>query len=229
MQAFFFEDSVVKEIGVDEAGRGPMFGRVYAAAVVLKRDKTLDYSMIKDSKRFSSFKKLTSVANHIMDIAEYWAVAYRDEKTIDNLNILEATQFAMHDAISQIQHQMQTRKDDDLVILVDGNYFHPFVKYYGGEINQFLETPYCTLVQGDSKVSSIAAASILAKWHRDSYIAEMVALYPALDTIYHIGHNKGYGGKTHMEAIREHGVSPWHRMTFGLCATVNKQCNAFPK
>ena len=107
LQTFYNSDENVIEIGVDEAGRGPMFGRVYAAAVVLpKHDETFDYSNIKDSKMFHSKKKIKEVAEYIKQNALYWHVSYADEKTIDSINILQATQQCMHESILNIKKRV---------------------------------------------------------------------------------------------------------------------------
>jgi ribonuclease HII len=222
MQPFLFDQDVGKlEIGVDEAGRGPMFGRVYAAAVVLPRG--MDCSMIKDSKKFTSLRKLTEAARYIEANATAYSVTFEDEQAIDRLNISEATQSAMHHAIRDVALAV---KPQPVVAIVDGNFFRPLVDF-DPETDQFTAMEAFTLTKGDAKLASIAAASILAKWHRDEYVREMCVAHPALDDIYGIAGNKGYGSKPHMDAIREHGTSPWHRMTFGICATIGKQCTAF--
>ena len=226
MQPFLFDEGENKlEIGVDEAGRGPMFGRVYAAAVLLPRG--IDYACIKDSKRFTSARRLGEAAAYVQDNALAWAVAFEDEKTIDDTDILAATQRAMHRAINDVRRECIHKEHKERVaVIVDGSYFKPLITY-NKATDTFDTVETYTLTKGDNLLSSIAAASILAKWHRDAYIASMCTAHPALDSIYGLASNKGYGGKRHMDAIREHGVSPWHRMTFGLCATVGKQCPAF--
>jgi ribonuclease HII len=189
------------EVGVDEAGRGPLFGRVYTAAVVLPTTG-LDYGRIKDSKKFNSFKKLKEVAEYIRANAVAWAVTWSDEKQIDDENILNATMDSMHRSIDEVQKKEKNVQH----VLVDGNYFkpHPLL-------------PHTCVERGDNTYCCIAAASILAKVARDTYIDELCAEHPYLDEVYHMRKHKGYGTKLHMEILAEHGPTPWHRMSFGPC------------
>jgi|UniRef100_A0A6C0ISJ1 ribonuclease HII len=186
------------EAGIDEAGRGPLLGRVYAAAVILNPDMEYDGKLIKDSKKLSS-KKILESEQYVKDVAIDWAVAYSDETRIDDINILHATQEAMHKAIDQLN----VRPDH---LLVDGNYFSPYKK-----VNSMC------VVKGDSTYFSIAAASILAKTARDRYIQELCIKSPDLDNFYGIKSNKGYGSKGHMDGIKRFGISKYHRKTFGIC------------
>lgn len=213
------QDITIVEIGIDEAGRGPMFGRVYAGAVVLPKDDSFDHSSMKDSKKFHSKKKIEQVAEYIEKNAVAWAVEYEDEQTIDEINILQATQSAMHKAIKNVIGQLKAKeqtKIENMLLLVDGNYFKPYSTLNTAKTK--LETIKYQLVEGgDNKYTSIAAASILAKVHRDQYIDALCLQNPELVERYGIDSNKGYGSKKHMDGIKQYGITKWHRRTFGIC------------
>jgi len=217
----------VHEIGVDEVGRGPLFGRVYTAAVILPKDDTFDCSMVKDSKKFTSKKKIQEASQYIKEHALAWYISFEDEKTIDNINILQATQLSMHNSIIEIRKQMNKklleqgqieRKDYEYSLLIDGNYFKPFT-YLDKKTNKLNTIPHVTIEGGDNKYASIAAASILAKVERDKYIEDLCADNPNLVEHYGIDSNKGYGAKRHIDGIKEHGITIWHRRSFGICKT----------
>ena len=209
LNPMFDADTTIIEIGIDESGRGPMFGRVYAGIVVLPKDNSFNHSQMKDSKKFHSKKKIEQVADYIKKNAIAWAVEYEDEQTIDNINILQATQSAMHKGITNVLSQLSHINYDKILILVDGNYFKPFTEI---EIIK-----YKTIEGGDNKYTSIAAASILAKTERDKYIEELCKENPELVERYDINSNKGYGSKKHMDGIKKYGITKWHRKTFGIC------------
>jgi ribonuclease HII len=215
----FDTDTTIIEIGIDEAGRGPMFGRVYAGVAVLPKDDSFDHSQMKDSKKFHSKKKIEQVAEYIKENAIAWAVEYEDEQTIDNINILQATQSAMHKGIKNVISQLSQLTDidyDKILLLVDGNYFKPFTIINKNKTK--LETiKYQMIEGGDNKYTSIAAASILAKVSRDKYIDELCEQNPELIEHYGIDSNKGYGSKKHIDGIKQHGITKWHRKTFGIC------------
>ena len=208
------------EIGVDEAGRGPMFGRVYVGAVVLPKDsKLFDFSKMKDSKKFHSEKKIKEAAEYIKSHAIAWSVKYAEHTEIDQVNIRRATIDCMHQAINEIMEKMKTSADK-LYLLIDGNDFIPMMKLCGGGGGggeSYIQIPHICVESGDNTYASIAAASILAKVSRDEYIGEICKEYPELVEKYDLGNNKGYGTKKHMDGIREHGISKWHRRSFGLC------------
>lgn len=210
LKRYYLEDNNILEIGVDEAGRGPLFGRVYAAAVILPKDETFDHSKMKDSKKFHSKKKIEEVANYIKENALAWFVSYEDENVIDEINILQATQKAMHECIKKI---IQEYEKQSFQLLIDGNYFNP-IKIFNNKC-EFI--PHVCIEGGDNKYSAIAAASILAKVSRDKYIDDLVEENPYLTENYGIGSNKGYGAKKHMDGIKNYGITPWHRKTFGIC------------
>ena len=212
----FDQDTTIIEIGIDEAGRGPMFGRVYAGVAVLPKDDSFDHSQMKDSKKFHSKKKIEQVANYIKENAIVWAVEYEDEQTIDEINILQATQSAMHKGVKNVLGQLDKMTDvklDNILLLVDGNYFKPYSTL--NKTKTKLETIKYQMVEGgDNKYTSIAAASILAKVERDKYIEELCLQNPELIEHYGIDSNKGYGSKKHMDGIKQYGITKWHRKTF---------------
>ena len=216
LKHMYDEDTTIIEIGIDEAGRGPMFGRVYAGATVLPKDDSFDHSQMKDSKKFHSKKKINQVAEYIKENAIAWAVEYEDEHTIDEINILQATQSAMHKAIKNVLLQLTSINYDKILLLVDGNYFKPFTIINKNKTK--LETIKYKMVEGgDNTYTSIAAASILAKVSRDNYIDELCVQNPELIEHYGIDSNKGYGSKKHMDGIKQYGITKWHRKTFGIC------------
>jgi ribonuclease HII len=212
LEVFQKENTYV--IGVDEVGRGPMFGRVYAAAVILP-DDTFNHELMKDSKKFTSSKKLKETADYIKKNCIAYSIMYQDEKSIDKYNILNATYKAMHQAIKEV---MKTTTTMNYLIIVDGNNFKPLT-FYDSETESMKEVDTICVVNGDNTYSAIAAASILAKVERDTYIQELCLEYPKLNEYYGLSKNKGYGTKQHMDAIKHYGITQWHRRTFGLCKT----------
>jgi ribonuclease HII len=225
LQCYFNNDPNIIEIGVDEVGRGPLFGRVYTSAVILPSNKNtnlenandfnFDYSKMKDSKKFHSKKKITEVANYIKENAVAWSVAYMDESTVDEVNILQATQMAMHKCINEIIQNNHMSLENTL-LLIDGNYFKP-ITLFDKTTNKLQTYNYVCVEGGDNKYASIAAASILAKVARDEYIQELCEQHPSLIEHYGIDSNKGYGAKKHLDGIKQHGITIWHRRTFGIC------------
>lgn len=179
------------EAGCDEAGRGCLAGPVVAAAVILPEGFT--HPVLNDSKQLTG-KQREELRTVIEDQAIAWAVAFLDNREIDKLNILKASIYAMHKAVKQLDPQPQH-------LLIDGNRFYP----YPG-------IKHTCIVKGDSKYLSIAAASILAKTHRDEYMLKLHEQYPQ----YHWDRNKGYPTKKHREAISKKGITPYHRKSFKL-------------
>lgn len=220
LTATYTENETIHEIGVDEAGRGPLFGRVYAAAVILPKPtdgNVFDFSRMKDSKKFTSKKKLLETARYIKENATSWAVAFEDEDTIDSINILQATQSAMHKAIRACRDKMlNSTPDHDYYLLVDGNYFNSYI-HYDKEKQQITSIPHMCVKGGDNTYACIAAASILAKTERDAYVEELCDTYPYLDNYYSLRSNKGYGAKQHMLGIITYGITKWHRKSFAPC------------
>lgn len=218
------------EIGIDEAGRGPMFGRVYAAAVVLPRNiDDFNHDAMRDSKKIKSIKNMEKAAEHIRNNAIAYSVCYEDENTIDEINIRQATHKAMKRAIFDTHQQLVRYISDETNIfhmtkhtecqeflLVDGNDFTPFT-YFDETQNKLTEIPHTTIEGGDNKFTPIAAASILAKYERDLYITKLCEEYPILKERYGLDSNKGYGTKQHMDGIKAYGITKWHRKTFGIC------------
>ncbi len=179
------------EAGCDEAGRGCLAGSVYAAAVILPPDY--------QNERLNDSKKLTARQRYALrqDIerdAVAWAVGVVTPQEIDQINILNASILAMHRALDQLQVRPEA-------VIVDGNRFKPY-----------RDLPHTTIVKGDGKYLSIAAASILAKTYRDDEMVRLAQEYPDYDW----QHNMGYPTRKHREAIRQHGITPYHRRTFNL-------------
>jgi ribonuclease HII len=208
-----YSDTDTIEIGVDEAGRGPMLGRVYTAAVILPKD-TFNHSLMKDSKKFHSDKKIREAADYIKKNAIAWCVTYSDEDEVDSVNIRNATLNSMHKSIKGVMSNTNYTSDK-YHLLIDGNDFKPII-VMDDDIG-ILQVLHTCIEGGDNKYSAIAAASILAKVSRDTYIEELCKEHPYLTTYYDLLKNKGYGTAKHMAGIREHGISPFHRKTFGLC------------
>ena len=179
------------EAGCDEAGRGCLAGSVYAAAVILPPDYTNDE--LNDSKKLTE-KKRYLLRTQIQHDALAWAVGVVTPEEIDKINILNASILAMHRALDQLSVRPEA-------VIIDGNRFKPY---------QAL--PYTTIVKGDAKYLSIAAASILAKTYRDDYMNELAQRYPQ----YGWQENKGYPTRQHREAIRQWGVTPLHRKSYNL-------------
>jgi ribonuclease HII len=222
LQKCFNESEDVLELGVDEAGRGPLLGRVYTAAVILPKDDSFDHSKMKDSKKFSSKKKIREVAEYIKQNAIAYSITFSDERKIDDINILQATMDSMKRSIletiskSQASQQEQNDIDYKYELLIDGNYFKP-VFAFNPKTQMMDHYRYMCVEKGDATFSSIAAASILAKVARDDYIAELCEQYPDLVTKYGIDTNMGYGAKKHMEGIKEYGITQFHRKSFKPC------------
>lgn len=179
------------EAGCDEAGRGCLAGAVYAAAVILPPD--FKNEMLNDSKQLTE-KQRYALRSVIEESALAWAVGIVSPEDIDQINILNASFLAMHRAIDQLKIRPEH-------LLIDGNRFNPYPNI-----------PHTTIVKGDGKYLSIAAASILAKTYRDDYMNQLHREYP----VYDWDHNKGYPTKKHRAAIAEHGISPYHRKSYNL-------------
>lgn len=205
------------EIGIDEAGRGPLFGRLYVAGVILPKDDSFDHGQMKDSKKFHSEKKIRQVADYIRTHATAWHVAFVEPAVIDEINIRQAVLRGMRECARRLIAAVDP--DDparDIQLLVDGNDFESMsILDPSGE--KWIEIPHITVEGGDNTYTAIAAASILAKVARDDYIAELCLSRPDLVEKYALDRNKGYGTKAHMEGIREHGVTEWHRMSYAPC------------
>jgi ribonuclease HII len=192
----YFSKTLV-EAGCDEAGRGCLAGPVFAAAVILPKD--FYHPLLNDSKQVSEADR-----NKLRPIIEQeaisWAVAMLDHEEIDKINILKASFKAMHLAIDQLQCRPE-------LLLIDGHMFTPYL----GMVHE-------CVVGGDAKYAAIAAASILAKTNRDEYMLKLHEQYPD----YGWNDNKGYGTVAHRAGIRAHGLSPYHRKTFGICKQITE-------
>ena len=223
---YFSADPNILEIGLDEVGRGPLFGRVYTAAVILPKDDTFDHFKMKDSKRFHSKKKIEEMSEYIKANALAWSISWEDEQVIDKINILQATQQSMHNCIAQIIKKNPSSSSPSppspacspYHLLVDGSYFNSYI-HYNPISKKFDQLEYTCITGGDDKYTAIAAASILAKVARDQYIEELCKEFPYLDEHYSIASNKGYGAKKHMDGIVEHGITQWHRRSFKPCSS----------
>lgn len=220
LNKFYDENPDFFEIGVDEVGRGPLFGRVYTAAVILPKDDSFNHSLMKDSKRFTSKKKIEEVSNYIKENSLGWYVSFEEEDVIDKINILQATQTSMKNSILNLKELMikkiTSETEPKFKLLIDGNYFNPIATF--NKTRNTLEVMSHICVEGgDNKYSSIAAASILAKVSRDKYISDLCIEHPELIYKYGINGNKGYGSKQHIEGIKQHGITQWHRKSFGIC------------
>jgi len=224
LRKYYKEDQSTIEIGVDEAGRGPMLGRVYTAAVILPKDDSFNHALMKDSKKFHSVKKIQEVAEYIKANALYWHVAYSDEQTIDEINIRNATHKAMHEAIKHVVGELKCSElkcnklkcnNKQIHLLIDGNDFKPCMTV--NEQMELIQLPHTCIEGGDNLYTAIAAASILAKVERDKYILALCESEPLLNERYDLLKNKGYGTKNHMEGIIKYGISPYHRKSFGIC------------
>lgn len=186
-----YMQSDLAEAGCDEAGRGCLAGPVVAAAVILPPG--FSNELLNDSKQLSE-RQRNNLRHIIEQEATAWAVAFVTPEEIDKINILQASILAMHNAISQL-----SPKPD--LLLIDGNRFNP----YPG-------IPHKCIVKGDATYMSIAAASILAKTHRDEYMSAIAKEYPQ----YGWERNKGYPTRDHRAAIAAHGTTPHHRLSFRL-------------
>ena len=197
LSSHYYEGKV--EAGCDEAGRGCLAGSVYAAAVIFPEDYQNDE--LNDSKQLTA-RRRQLLRDIIQRDAVAWAVGVVTPEEIDRINILNASILAMHRALDQLQVRPEA-------IIVDGNRFKPYRTVVDGTT---VSIPHTTIVKGDGKYLSIAAASILAKTYRDDYMDELAQQYPQYDWL----SNKGYPTKKHREAIRQYGITPYHRKTFNI-------------
>jgi ribonuclease HII len=193
LQSHFYEGLV--EAGCDEAGRGCLAGAVYAAAVILPPDYRNE--LLNDSKQLTERRRY-QLRTEIERDAVAWAVGVVEPGEIDRINILNASILAMHRALDQLKVRPEA-------VIVDGNRFRPYQ-----------DLPFTTIVKGDGKYLSIAAASILAKTYRDDYMLALAEEYPG----YGWQQNKGYPTRQHRLAIRQQGPTPYHRMSYNLLGSV---------
>ncbi|MBQ2211171.1 MAG: ribonuclease HII [Prevotella sp.] len=198
LESHYYKGKV--EAGCDEAGRGCLAGSVYAAAVIFPEDYRNEE--LNDSKQLTD-KRRKQLREMIERDAVAWAVGVVTPEEIDKMNILNASILAMHRALDQLKVRPEA-------IIVDGNRFKPYQKL-----------PHTTIVKGDGKYLSIAAASILAKTYRDDYMDELAKEYPQYDWL----SNKGYPTKKHREAIQKFGITPFHRKTFNMLGDTQLSLN----
>ena len=202
----FYEKNKI-EVGIDEAGRGCLFGPVCVGAVIwldedpIKDDKNYE---IKDSKKVSE-KKRTLLKDYIKDNSIAYNIQLIHHNDIDKYNILQATLRGMRLCLDNITDIINID-----TILVDGNHFD----FYSDKNDKYID--HVCVIDGDNTYKSIAAASILAKTYRDEWIHKLVDENPELEK-YDLRNNKGYGTKKHLDAIKEYGITKWHRKSFGIC------------
>lgn len=189
LKSHYYEGKI--EAGCDEAGRGCLAGSVYAAAVILPED--YQNELLNDSKQLTE-KKRYQLREIIERDAVAWAVGIVTPEEIDKINILNASILAMHRALDQLKVRPEA-------VIVDGNRF-----------KKYQDLPHTTIVKGDGKYLAIAAASILAKTYRDDYMNGLAKEYPQYDWL----SNKGYPTKKHREAIKQFGITPYHRKSYNL-------------
>lgn len=195
-----FLDPSLIEAGCDEAGRGCLAGPVYAAAVILPKDYRNE--QLNDSKQLSE-KKRYLLRTEIEHDAIDWAIGTVSPSEIDEINILNASFLAMHRALDRLKVRPEA-------LLIDGNRF-----------KAYRDLPHSTIIKGDGKYMSIAAASILAKTYRDDYMKQIHSEYPQ----YGWNANKGYPARAHRQAILHYGTTPYHRLSFNLIG--NRQLELF--
>ena len=200
LASHYYEGKI--EAGCDEAGRGCLAGSVFAAAVILPDG--YQNELLNDSKQLTE-KKRYQLREIMERDAVAWAVGIVTPEEIDKINILNASILAMHRALDQLKVRPEA-------IIVDGNRFKPYYKRgEKGEVSGE-RIPHTTIVKGDGKYLAIAAASILAKTYRDDYMNRLAEEYPQYDWL----SNKGYPTKKHRDAIRQYGITPYHRKTFNM-------------
>lgn len=236
-----YSNENVYEIGIDEAGRGPLFGPLYVAAVICPKDiptetippkrlskhnTAITWNHIKDSKKIKNRNHMKLCVDFIKENAVAYAIRRVDQPRIDEINIRQAVFEGMHACIAEILldppvHAVAADtcgppSTENVFLLVDGNDFKPF-PIYNPQENRMYTLPYTTIEGGDGQYLSIAAASILAKYTRDEYILNLCQERPELSEKYGIDKNMGYGTKTHLSGIRQWGITQGHRLSYKPC------------
>lgn len=196
------------EIGIDEAGRGPLIGRVYAGAVIWGSNTKNDSEGISviDSKKLSARKRGIAF-KWIKENVYAWGVGYAEPGEIDSINILEATRVAMERAIDDLKSKVTDKNIIMNHLIIDGCYWE----------KKFLDYNVTSIVKGDAKFLPIAAASIIAKEYHDMHIRELCKTTPELNEKYDLENNMGYGTKKHLIGLETYGPSEYHRKTFKRC------------
>ena len=208
----FLDDDLV-EVGIDEAGRGALFGRMYVGAVVLPKDLDCFFdngaalNEIKDSKKLTA-RKRDILYDYVKECAIDYSVAWCSNTQIDEENVLQADLNTMHRALEQLVVPVQR-------VLVDGDCWKKWEGHEDVEVNKIIE--------GDSKFLAIAAASIMAKVERDRWVLSCCEEHPEWDERYGLSSNKGYGAPKHMSGLKEHGPTSLHRMSWGPCSGFTKK------
>ena len=217
MKPCFYENGKFLEAGVDEAGRGSLLGRVYAAIVVWDPNTIIPENIkIVDSKKLSKSKRDESY-NFIINNAIDWAIGFADEQTIDKINILNATKLSMNKALFSLNikpsvilidgiHDFVINELPDVCIIEDDNYNNDYID----------NSIHITIPKGDSLYTSIAAASIIAKVSHDNYIKRICTENKYLAEKYDLLSNMGYGTNNHKSGIKLHGLSDFHRKSFNI-------------
>ena len=195
----------ILEVGIDEAGRGCLFGPVCIGAVILKDSDDPLMNEIKDSKKLSE-KKKNILFDFIKNNSIAYSIQFMNHEEIDRDNILQTTLNGMHKCLDEIDEKVNIEN-----ILVDGNHFPP---YFSSKQDKFLK--HNCIINGDNEYLNIAAASILAKVSRDNYIKDLCEKNEIYNK-YHLAKNKGYGTKQHLDAIKEFGITDLHRKSFAPC------------
>jgi ribonuclease HII len=213
-----YDPSNEYEIGVDECARGPMFGRLYTAAVILPKDESFRHDLMKDSKKIKSRTKMRELSDYIKEHAVAWHIDFVEASVIDEINIRQAVLRSMRESIRQVLVKIQNTAGDGVQMVVDGNDFPPYT-VFDTTTETLREIPSVTVEKGDGTYSFIAAASILAKNAHDEYILDFCEQHPLLKTRYSLHENVGYGTAKHLLGIRAHGITQWHRKTYGACKT----------
>jgi ribonuclease HII len=216
------------EIGIDEAGRGPLFGPLFVAAVILPNASPkevnsdsnsklpFDFSEMRDSKKITSKKKIGALAEYIKTNARAWTIQSVSAEEIDRINIRQAVLKAMRECARTLIAQLLDSDLDDFFLLVDGNDFPPYA-YFDETTDTLKPIRHETVTGGDNLYAAIACASILAKTARDAYIADLCEQNPELKTRYSIHTNMGYGAKAHLDGIAKYGIVGEHRKSYGPC------------
>lgn len=219
----YFQDQY--EIGIDEAGRGPLIGRVYAAAVILgemddKKREEIKHLKINDSKKMTP-RHRERAEKWIVENVRGYAVSFSEASEIDKINILEATKKAMQRAVDEISSLSSLRDSDINRLIIDGCRWEDKIwekksKESKGDKDGKERYEVHSVVKGDATYLSIAMASILAKQYHDRYITELCREHPYLHERYDLLNNMGYGTKRHIEGIKKYGLSDFHRRSFKL-------------
>jgi ribonuclease HII len=219
----------VYEIGVDECARGPLFGRLYVAATILPKCDSFSHSEMKDSKKIHSMKKMRELSDYIKENSIAWHIHYIESDIIDKINIRQAVLQGMRECIRQVLLKVASDGKNTLLV-IDGNDFTSYT-VFDETTETICEIPHITVEKGDNTYSFIAASSILAKNAHDEYILELCERFPELKHRYNLHENVGYGTAKHLAGIKEHGITQWHRKTFGCCknAVYNPVENSQPE